>query len=260
MHRLDDLQRSFARAMTSGDGAALAAELGDACAESRLAIHLRHYETSLAGALLDKFPACAWLLGTSLVRDAARAFVRARPPREPCIAEYGLDFPAFLADHEVTRALPYVETFAALELAVAQVSIEVSRPPLAWSALARLGPERLLDATLVLQPGLRYVHSPWRVDDLMAMYLSGTEPERFVLEQSPAHIEVKGTRGDVRLARLDGATFLFRAELAAGGTIAGAADAALESTSTFDAGAALRDLVEAGLVVVVHEPATQGTP
>jgi hypothetical protein len=255
MHSLAELQRSFARAVTSGDRAALVAELrADAGTATRLAIHFRHYDASLTNALIEKYPACAWLLGPSLVRDAARAYVRARPPSEPCIAEYGWDFPAFLAGHGRACTLPYVETFAALELAVAQASIEVDRPPLAWQALSSLGPERLLDTVLVLQPGLRYVRSAWRVDALMATYLRGTAPERFELEKSAAHIEVRGARGEVDWARLDDATFLFRAELAAGRTIAEAADAALDLTPTFDPGIALRELVEAGLVVGAREP------
>ena len=37
----------------------------------------------------------AWLVGAALVSDCGRAYVHARPPRQPCIAEYGEDFPQF---------------------------------------------------------------------------------------------------------------------------------------------------------------------
>ena len=63
----------------------------------RLAIHHRHYETSLVTALLDRFPATIWLVGSTFVTETARQFVRRRPPSRPCIAEYGEEFPAFLS-------------------------------------------------------------------------------------------------------------------------------------------------------------------
>src|SRR5262245_54741193 len=64
---------------------------------TRLAIHRRHYQASLVTALLEKFPAVTWLVGATFMQEAARAFVRRHPPAAPCIAEYGADFPDFLA-------------------------------------------------------------------------------------------------------------------------------------------------------------------
>jgi hypothetical protein len=258
MRTLTDLQSTFAQAMTSGNDEALVAQLGGgAHAARRVAIHLRHYESSLTSALCDKFPACAWLVGLDLVRDAAREFARAHPPEQPCIAEYGREFPELLATHGRADALPYLETFARLEWAVAQVSIEIDRPSMSWADLARFGLERLLDSALVLQPGLRYVHSPWRIEELMTTYLRGDEPERFVLEESSTHIEVRGARGDVRLTRLEAPAFRFRADLAAGRSVGEAADGALDCAATFDAGTALRELAQAGLIVGTRTRASE---
>jgi len=245
---LADLQSSVARAMTTGEREPFVARLvGGANPAKRLDIHLRHYETSLTAALRDKFAACAWLAGGDLVNAAVRAYVRARPPRQLCIAEYGHDFPQFLASYGRARTIPYLESFAALEWAVGQVSIAIDYPPLAWSDLAQVGPKRLIDSALVLQPGLRYLRAAQNVDELMTMYLRGNEPERFVLPESDTFIEVRGARGTVHLARLDGPTFAFRKEIAAGSSIGDAAGRALEYLSTFDPGEALRLLVQTGL-------------
>lgn len=250
MRSLVDLQETFARAMTSGDGRALAAELvGGPNPSERLAIHLRHYEASLATAICDKFPACAWLVGADLVRAAARDYARSHPPAQPCIAEYGRDFPQFLATYGPAASLPYLESFAALEWGVAKASIATAGPPLSWTDLARLGPDALVESTLSLQPGLYYLRSGWRIGELMMTYLSGAEPERFVLHESNTLIEVRGTRGEVRLKRLDAATFAFRTALLKGRSIGEAAMRALDCDATFDSGAALRELVHAGLVI-----------
>ncbi|HEY7671572.1 MAG TPA: putative DNA-binding domain-containing protein [Gammaproteobacteria bacterium] len=249
MLSLAELQNGVARAMTTGVREPFVAQLvGGANPAKRLDIHVRHYETSLTAALRDKFAACAWLAGADLVSAAARAYVRARPPRQLCIADYGDDFPQFLANYGRARTLPYLESFAALEWAVGQVSIAIDYPPLSWPDLAEVGSERLVDSALMLQPGLRYLRSAWGVDQLMTLYLRGTEPERFALPESETFIEVQGARGAVHFARLDGATFMFRMELAAGSSIGTAADQALEYDSTFDPGAALRLLAHTGLV------------
>lgn len=246
---LVDLQRSFARAMTSGDGAALGGHLrGGRAPGQRLAIHLRHYAASLAAALCDKFPASGWLVGADVMHEAADGYARLHPPLQPCIAEYGRDFPQFLGRHARAAGLPYVRSFAELEWAVAQASIEIDAPPLSWTALAARGAERLVDSTLVWQPGVHYVRADWRIDELMQTYLSGVAPERFVLVDADTLLEVQGARGTFRFARLDAATFAFRTTLAAGRTVGEAADAALDLDPGFDPGGALRALVDAGLV------------
>jgi len=246
---LVDLQGSFARAMISGDGAAAGSHLrGGRDPGQRLAIHLRHYATSLADALCDKFPASAWLIGADTMREAAGAYARLHPPRQPCIAEYGRDFPQFLAGHAGAARLPYVRSFAELEWAVAQASIAVDAPPLSWTELAACGAERLIESRLALQPGVHYVRADWCIDELMQTYLSGVAPERFVLVDAATRIEVRGTRGTLKFVRLDAGTFAFRTTLAAGRTVGEAAGAALTLEQGFDPGSALRALVDAELV------------
>ena len=246
---LADLQHSVARAMLADEaGPAVAHLVGGARPGGRLNIHVRHYEASLTAALSDKFPACAWLAGADVVSAAARAYIYAHPPNQPCIADYGEEFPRFLANYGRARTMPYLESFAGLEWAVGRVSIAIDHPPISWSELGRMGSERLVDSVLALQPGLGYLRSAWSVDLLMTTYLSGTAPERFVLPESDAFIEARGARGTVHLTRLDGATFTFRRALAAGGSIGDAAASALDLDASFDPGEALRLLVHADLV------------
>src|SRR5438876_8400963 len=141
---LADLQSRFAHAMTTGEADPVVAQLvGGDHPGKRLSIHLRHYEASLTAALREKFPACAWLAGADLVNAAARSYVHAHPPGQPCIAEYGEDFPQFLANHGRARTIPYLESFAALEWAVGRASIAIASQPLSWPGLGRIGSDRL---------------------------------------------------------------------------------------------------------------------
>src|SRR5207248_259669 len=83
--------------------------------EKRLSVHQRNYHTSLVEALLVKFPATAWLVGTPFLTSATRRFVVEHPPQAPCIAEYGEEFPDFLSRYPGVDGLPYLRDFAELE-------------------------------------------------------------------------------------------------------------------------------------------------
>jgi hypothetical protein len=244
---LAEIQEALAKALVSGARVAAAHFVGGTDPARRLAIHERHYVTSLTAALAQKFPACAWLTSGDLMAAAARAFVRARPPGRPCIAEYGREFPEFLAGFAAAGAWPFLPSFAALEWHVALASIAVDAPSLEWASLAGLGAERLLDARFELQPGLGYLAAPWDVAELMTAYLRGAAP--FAAARARTFIEIRGARAELSLARLDGATYTFRAALAAGARLGDAATGALEIDAKFDAGAALRMLVAAGLAI-----------
>lgn len=72
----------------------------------RLAIHLRHYETTLVPVIIRKFPGIEWLVVTPY-RDRPRL-----------TAEYGWDVPDYLATCPGSGRVPYLRDFAELEVRV----------------------------------------------------------------------------------------------------------------------------------------------
>jgi hypothetical protein len=254
MWSLADVQARV-REVVTGSGALDAALplVGGLEPARRLEIHRRHYESSLVTSLRERFPASAWLVGREVLTEAARAFVRSNPPRRPCIAEYGDEFPAFLARHQRLTTSPYVQSFAELEWALAHVSIAVDRPALTWPQLAGMNPQTLLASRLVLQPGIRYQRSAWPIDELMTMYLSDSAPDAYALHSSSRCLEVRGARGELRIDRLDEGSFAFRQALRRAQPLGVAAEAALDCDPAFDAGQALAALVAAGIVVDVAQ-------
>ena len=171
MPSLADLQSQLRSAVVAGDGTIAAHLVGGRDPAARLAIHRRHYESSLVNALLVRFPAVAWLIGTPLLSEAARDFVRRHPPTAPCIAEYGMRFPNFLATRADDDSMPYLQSFARLEWHLGEVAIAIDLRPVSIDALAGIITERLPDVCLGPQPGLRYLDTAWPVDDLMKLYL-----------------------------------------------------------------------------------------
>jgi hypothetical protein len=249
---LADTQLRIRDAVVTGDAAAIAPLLlGGQYPEKRFAIHQRNYETSLVTALLTKFPATVWLVGTRFVTEAATRFVRELPPNAPCIAEYGEGFPRFLSTFSGSERVPYLGDFARLEWNVGQASIAIDWPPLGTEDLST-NEGALLNSVLLLQPGLRYVRALWPADELMELYLSDTAPETFKLSPCDASIEVYGARGEFRVSRLDAATLTFRQTISNCRTIGDAAERALDMDAAFDPGQALGTLIAAGLVIAIE--------
>lgn len=246
MPLLADLQTGVRRAVVEGDQSAVAPLLrGGADPRKRLAIHHRHYTTSLVTALVDRFPATVWLIGSAPVMDAARAFVERHPPTRPCIAEYGDRFPAFL-ETRLGATIPYLGEFAQLEWHLSRLALAIDQPPV--SDLSAVDAARIADSPLVFQPGVHYLRLGWGLDGLVSLYLSDTQPESYAIELHETWLELRGARGELRMNRLTRGTFVFRAALLAGGTLGDAAVAALEADPDFDPGTALMAILSEGLV------------
>lgn len=250
MSRLADIESAVAAALLAGDPRlAPTALVGGHDPRARFTVHIRNYQASLRVALLEKFPATTWLLGGNLVSRAAAAYVRQHAPCTPCIAEYGNTFPAFIADFDGIENKPYVQSFARLEWALGRAAIAVDETALDWHAFASVTAEALLDAEVGLQPGVDYIRATHPVDALIQLFLSDTEPDSLELPAGETLIEVRGSRGAIGIGRLDDGDFAFRDALAAGRNIGEAATAALDADPDFDAGRALRELVNQALVI-----------
>jgi hypothetical protein len=249
---LADLQRRVRHAVVTGEGAGIEPVLvGGRHALKRLDIHHRHYETSLVTALLGKFPATAWLVGTPFLTEAATRFVREYPPKAPCIAEYGEGFPSFFSTCPGADRVPYLQSFTQLEWHLGHVAVAVEGPAVTVDEFSHIDIGILPDALLTLQAGLRYVQAAWPVDELMKLYLTNTAPDRMAIEQTDLRIEIRGARGEFQINRLAPGEFTFRKTVLDGHSIADAAKRALESDTAFEPGGALAALITDGLVSAI---------
>jgi hypothetical protein len=185
MPALVDIQSSVRDALVRGDRRALAPLLsGGAHPEQRLAVHQRHYAASLTRALLDRFPATVWLVGSEFVTDAATSFIREQPPSKPCIAEYGESFPQHLGTHPAAVSLPYLSQFAELEWHLGRLALATEH-----------------------SPNVHYLHLDWSLDELIGVYLTDSAPDAFALRQEDVWLELRGLRGALEMHRLAMDTF-----------------------------------------------------
>jgi hypothetical protein len=241
--QLADLQSDVAAAVIEGTVPASSSLLtGGDNPTRRFAIHSRHYTTSLARSLVERFAATVWLTGSEFVTEAAAGFVREHPPSRPCIAEYGDGFPAYLASFAGTR-LPYLGQFATVDWHLGRLAIAVDAAPLL--TLSDGDPARLDDTRLTLQPGTAYVALDWSLDELIRFYLAGDAPNQYELRHEPVWLELRGCRGELWLNRLPKGDYVFRQAVADGATLGHAVEFAVRADEDFEPGA--------GLLAMLHE-------
>jgi hypothetical protein len=189
MPALADIQAAVRDALVRGDRSVATPLLsGGAHPEHRLAIHQRHYAASLTRALLDRFPATVWLVGSELVTDAATSFIREEPPSKPCMAEYGESFPRHLGAHPAAGSLLYLPQFAELEWHLGRLALATEE-----------------------SPHVHYLHLEWSLDELIGVYLADAAPDQFALRREDVWLEVRGLRGTLEMRRLTKDDFLQRA-------------------------------------------------
>lgn len=247
--QLADLQADIATAVVEHAIPASASLLtGGDDPTQRFAIHSRHYTASLARSLVERFAATVWLAGSELVTQAAMEFVRQHPPKRPCIAEYGEEFPAYLASCGITT-LPYLGQFATLDWHLGRLAIAVDAAPL--QTLANCDPSRLADARLVLQPGTQYLALDWSLDELAKFFLAGEAPNQYTLRHEPVWLELRGCRGELWLNRLTKGEYAFRQAVVDGSTLECASELAAGADENFEPAVATLAILDAGLVSAV---------
>lgn len=250
---LAELQRSFRHAVLDGDNTLAADIIADRVPPpERLDVYRNNVLSSLTAALKESFPAVCTLVDPRFFDYAASSFLRTHPPRQPCLAEYGGDFPDLLATFPPCRALVYLPDVARLEWQAGRVARAPEAPAITPAALRLFAAAEAPHLTLRLQPALAYLSSPWPIDTIWhANRPDGDAENPIDLDSGGVYLELRRRAGAVALHRLDEAEFAFRARLAAGAALAQAAEAALAARPSFDATASLTRLFAEGSVIAV---------
>jgi hypothetical protein len=251
MWPLPELQRRVAGAILTGDLAAAApAVCGDGLsAEARLRVYRNHFRITLAEALSATFPATARLLGEACFGGLARRFVGNHPPTQPCLAEYGQGFAAFLGRQPDLAAVPFAADLARLEWAMSAAREAPDALTLGPVHFARLSPGRVAELRTVLHPAWRVVRSRWPVLDLWQACRTDGKTEGFRL--APAWTELlvgRDPEGDAATLRLSPGASLFLRALRCGRPLGAAAAAATAREPAFDLAGTLASCLEGGVL------------
>lgn len=236
MLALRDLQAAFAAHLAGEDRLDLRdAVAGDAIpAAARLRIHRHHMTQSLVAALAATFPTVQAIVGEDFFRALAAAFVMRDLPRQPVLAEYGGEFPDFIAGYEPAASLPYLADMARLDWALNLAFHAPASGGLAAEDLAGMEPEGLLGLRLELAAGSALIESPHPIDRIWHASQPGAAAGTVALEEGPASLIVLRRSDDAAFASLSPGEAAFAKVLNRGGTLEEGAEAAFSVDPAFD--------------------------
>jgi hypothetical protein len=251
MIALRDLQGAVRRAAIEGDDAGAPGIRHPRLPTATvLAIHQRHFAHSLATALAATFPAVVRLVDERFFAYAAAAFVRAQPPRSPCLADYGAELADFLAAFAPCAHLAWLPDAARLEWALHCAAIAPAFVPAERAALARVPPEQIPALRLKLDPSLQLLASPWPIDRIVEAQHSD-DPAPIDPHGDPVRLQVRRIDRMARSRRLAPGDFAFRTALLHGAALADAFDGALDAEPDFDLARALGGLFDENLAAAL---------
>lgn len=215
-------------------------------ADRRYAVYRNNVTTSLAEALAAIFPAVRRLVGDDFFSGMAIAFARAHPPRSRLLFEYGHDFPAFVADFEPARDLPYLADVARIERAWLDAYHAADAEPLPSQALGMIAPKDLPGAVFRPHPALRILRSRYAAFSICAAN-RGDQAMTAPIRGDVAEDTLVTRPGQtVSMHRLPPGAAAFLRALAEGRSLAVAIDQGFAETPDFAPSEAIGLMLEAG--------------
>lgn len=224
---------------------------------ARLAVYRNNVVSSLVDALAETFPVVQQLVGSEFFRAMAVLFVRQSPPRSRVLAQYGQDFPSFVAAFEPAQGLPYLADVARLEVARVAAYHAADADPVSDEvvSLALASGDRMGELRLVLHPSLVTFESRHAVVTLWAAHQVDDERDIVRVEvDAPESALVLRSRLEVLVLRAPDGAVAFVQALRAGLNLGDAAAHALAAVPAFDLGVALSQLLAHGAVSSFHLP------
>ncbi|MGA7384524.1 MAG: DNA-binding domain-containing protein [Methylocella sp.] len=248
-------QSDFARAVRDPDWAVphgMTSHNSDAPRE-RFAVYRNNIMVGLVSALEARFPATRKIVGEDFFKGAAKLFAATQPPRSPLMMFYGDAFPAFLADFEPAREVPYLTDVASLEAARTRACHAADAKPLAAAALSGIAPDTLAGVRFILHPSVEIVASDYPIVTIWAMN-SGEIDLAPIPNWRGEDALVSRPGFDVEVRRLPPGAKTFLQNLAAGNPLRKAAAAALAANASFDLAANLAALFGGLAIEMTNQP------
>ena len=144
-------------------------------AERGLMAYRAHGHHLAEQALAAAYPVVTQLIGTEAMQSVARALWHAHPPQAGDIGQWGDALPAWLAEGEAWRSVPYLPDVARVEWAMHRAA-DAADATTDWPSLALLQGDDADTLRLHCSAGTAVFASPWPVADLILHHLTGQPP------------------------------------------------------------------------------------
>jgi Putative DNA-binding domain len=216
-----------------------------------LSIYRNNALITLTETLAAVYPVVRRLVDPRFFDYAASTFIASNLPSQPCLSEYGSEFPAFLALFPPASGLPYLSDVAGLEWAINRVMRSKPEASIGLSAITGKC-EDAAEFRLRFEAGVRYVGSKYPIRKIWLENSSDTEPTEIQLTEAAEHLQVR-LNGGLEITPLPAASWLFRARIADRAALGAATEAAFELDSLFDLPNELAKVFGEGLIVGVED-------
>jgi hypothetical protein len=238
-------QDSFAQALLA-PGAEVTPEIAALAAQPAFAVYRNTVMKGCIDALQANYPAVVRLVGEEWFRAAAAIHVRETLPAAPMLLDYGAAFAEFLARFEPVAELPYLPGVARLDRLWGEAHGAPTEDVLDPAAVAGLAPEAL--AATVLHP---HAATRWAWFEDAPIYTIWSRNRATGAPEAELDWRAEGAllvrpRDAVEWLALDAAGCAFLDACAAGGTLAAAAQAALDVQGDADLARLMATLLAAG--------------
>ncbi len=244
-------QDDFTRALLATDDAVPPA-LATLTAQPAFAIYRNTVMKGCIDALQANYPAVTRLVGEEWLRAAAAVYARDALPVLPMLSHYGADFADFLAQFEPAAELPYLPGVARLDRCWTEAHAAASEDALDPAALSQLASGNVSRARLQPHAAARWA---WFTDAPIYTIWSRNRSDATFDNDIDWNAEgalLTRPRDAVSWRALDRAGCAFLDACATGGTVAHAAQAALEAQPDADPGRLMAVLLEAGAFSRLH--------
>ncbi|HEX2890644.1 DNA-binding domain-containing protein [Vineibacter terrae] len=220
-------------------------------AARRYNVYRNNVMVSLIDALAAIYPAVQRITGTEFFRAMARFHIRQTPPTSPLLFEYGRDFPAFIEGYEHAAAMPWLADTARIERAWLDAYHAADVAPLSGATLAAVPHELLATISFTPHPATRVTCSAFAA---VTIFAANRDAGPVGMINAAAPEDALITRPDIEVVvrRLPPGGALFLAALLAGRPLGEAAADALQAVPSFDIGAAIACMIDAGAFTAIH--------
>jgi Putative DNA-binding domain len=209
---------------------------------------------SLIEVLAARYPVIRRLVGELSFRIVARRFILSEPPSIAISPSYGDNFPRFLRGQGNAASFEYVADIAELEMVRGKARRAPDVRPLA-EALLPLRAQWLNGLHITLHPSVCLVQSRFPIVTIWQNNQSGNENGIIDRWSAEAALVARPVLGEVEVRRLPPGGYTFVRALSEGQTVTIAVRAATAATSKFDVASNLALLIDANVIVGIHEAA-----
>jgi Putative DNA-binding domain len=213
--------------------------------QRRFAVYKNNVTVSLVRALQSNFPAIVKLVGEEFFTALARVFVTNHPPKSRILAQYGAEFPGFLAAFGPLADYPYLSDVAQIEHLWREAYHEADATPVTLEQLATVSATDVAGLRFKVHPAARLLQSHYAAGSIFSANRADAEWAPFDAAKGEYSL-ITRPHFECALRILNDAEGAFVNGLLNGATLQDSAEKAMATGANFDLSASISGVLQAG--------------